>query len=214
MYLDLATEAAVTDIVTSEFLNAVKVNLGFDVETPDSDLPVNVTALLHRCIQICEKEQWRFILRKKVTLSLPVYAFAHCDRVFVMPFGRVTALESFSYVKDDATTATVSAGDYTIYAHEPSKLWCTDWTALLSSVDTDQPYPITLSYYTGYASYAAVPKSTIQALTVLAYHLFEYRGSDETQLPVGYCQLRDHNLLNDRRAIQYIVDDWRVISRG
>lgn len=218
MYIDLSTEAAVTTIVNSDFLSAVKRNIGFDPDTPDEQLPVDLTDLMHECISICEKEQWRFILRKTVTLSLPYEAFCYNDRLFFLPFGRVTALNTFSYKKSDGTTANVSSSDYTIYTHEPSKLWCEDWADLFDDIDTEQPYPITVSYTTGYNSFSEVPKSTVRALKILAYHLFEYRDAVSegamTDLPQGYCSLRDHNLLNDHRAIRYVVDDWTKVSRG
>jgi hypothetical protein len=218
MYVDLSSEAAVTTIVNDDFLTAVKRNIGFDPETPDEQLPVDLTDLLHECIQICEKEQWRFILRKDVTLSLPYEAFCYHDRLLFLPFGRVTALTTFSYVKDDNTTGTISSNDYTIYSHEPSKLWADDWSELFDDINTEQPYPITVTYTTGYSTFSEVPKSTIRALKILAYHLFEYRDavSDNmvSELPQGYCSLRDHHLLNDHRAIRYIVDDWTKVSRG
>lgn len=218
MYIDLSTEAAVTSIVSDDFLNAVKRNIGFDPETPDDMLPVDITELLHECIQICEKEQWRFILRKTVNLSLPYEAFLERDGCFFLPFGRVTSISSFSYIKSDLTTGTVDSSDYTLYSHEPSKLWCEDWTELFEDINDIQPYPITITYTTGYSSFSEVPKSTVRALKILAYHLFEYRDAisdgSVSELPQGYCALRDHNMLNDRRAIQYIVDDWSKVSRG
>ncbi len=218
MYIDLSTEATVTSIVSADFLNSVKRNIGFDPETPDDMLPVDITELLHECIQICEKEQWRFILRKTVNLSLPYEAFLERDGCFFLPFGRVTAITSFSYTKSDLTTTTVDSSDYTLYSHEPSKLWCEDWTELFEDINDIQPYPITITYTTGYTSFSEVPKSTVRALKILAYHLFEYRDAisdgSVSELPQGYCALRDHNILNDRRAIQYIVDDWSKISRG
>lgn len=218
MSIGLSSEAAVTTIVNDAFLTAVKRNIGFDPETPDEHLPIDLTDLLHECIQICEKEQWRFILRKPVTLSLPYEAFCYNDRLLFLPFGTVTAITTFSYVKSDGTTGTISSNDYTIYSHEPSKLWCEDWSELFEDIDTEQPYPITLTYTTGYSSFSEVPKSTVRALKILAYHLFEYRDAVSdgkmTELPQGYCTLRDHNLLNDHRAIKYIVDDWNIVSRG
>lgn len=218
MYIDLSTEATVTSIVSEDFLNSVKRNIGFDPETPDDLLPVDITELLHECIQICEKEQWRFILRKTVNLSLPYEAFCERDGCFFLPFGRVTSITSFSYIKSDLTTGTVDSSDYTLYSHEPSKLWCEDWSELFEDINDVQPYPITITYTTGYSSFEQVPKSTVRALKILAYHLFEYRDAisdgSVSELPQGYCALRDHNLLNDRRAIQYIVDDWSKVSRG
>lgn len=218
MYVDLANEAAASTIITSTLLNSTKRNIGFDPETPDENLPVDLEELLHECISICEKEQWRFILRKPVTLTLPYDAFCNRDGLLFLPFGRVTSLTDFTYVKSDLTTAAVSSSDYTLYTSEPSKLWAEDWSEVLDEINEEQPYPITISYTTGYSSYAEVPKSTIRAIKILAYHLFEYRDaiSDGTvsELPQGYCQLRDLNLLNDHRAIRYITEDWANISRG
>lgn len=218
MYIDLSTESALSTIVTDDFLKAVKRNIGFDPETPTEHLPIDLEELLHECIAICEKEQWRFILRKTVTLSLPYEAFCEPDRLVFLPFGRITSLSTFSYTKSDGTTATVSASDYTLYSHEPSKLWCEDWSELFEDYDDEQPYPITIAYTTGYSAYSSVPKTTIRALKILAYHLFEYRDAiaegSVAELPQGYCSLRDHDLLNDHRAVRYIVDDWKKVSRG
>lgn len=218
MYIDLSTEAAVTDIATADFITSVKRNIGFDPETPNELLPVDIEELLHECISICEREQWRFILRKDVTLSLPYEAFCYADRLVFLPFGRVTALGTFSYVKSDGTSASISSSDYTLYTHEPSKLWAEDWSELFDDIDTEQPYPITITYTTGYSSYSEVPKATIRALKILAYHLFEYRDAisdgSVSELPQGYCQLRDLHLLNDHRAIRFVVDDWKKVSRG
>ncbi len=218
MYVDLSQESALSTIVDDALLKSVKHNLGFDPETPASDIPVDIEELLHECIYICEKEQWRFILRKPVTLSLPYEAFLNRDRLFFLPFGRTTSLSAFTYTKTDGTTGSVLSTAYTVYTHEPSKLWCTDWSNVFQNIADDQPYPINLTYTTGYSSASEVPKATLRALKILAYHLFEYRDAisdgSVSELPQGYCQLRDLNLLNDHRAIRYIVDDWTKVSRG
>ena len=161
MYVDLSQEDALSTIVTSTLLNATKRNIGFDPETPTELLPVDLEDLLHECISICEKEQWRFILRKPVTLTLPYEAFCNPDGLFFLPFGRVTEITTFTYVKDDLTTGTISSADYTLYTSEPSKLWAEDWDELFEEINDEQPYPITITYTTGYASYAAVPKATV-----------------------------------------------------
>lgn len=218
MYVDLSQEDAVTTLVTDSLITQIKQNLGFDTETPDEDIPVDIPSLMHQCIAICEREQWRFILRKPVTLQLPYEAFAAADRLMFIPFGKVSSITSFTYKKTDGTTGSVSSSDYTLYQYEPAKLFCKDWSALFVDIDTEQPYPVTLTYTTGYSSFSEVPKATIRALMILCYHLFEYRDaiSDGTvkELPQGYCQLRDLNLLNDMRAIRYVAEDWTKVSRG
>jgi hypothetical protein len=89
---------------------------------------------------------------------------------------------------------------------------------VFENIDDKQPYPVRVAYTTGYTSYSVVPKSTIRALKILAYHLFEYRDAisdgSVSELPQGYCQLRDLDLLNDHRAIQYVAEDWKNVSRG
>lgn len=216
--IDLSSEAALSTIATTAFLNEVKRNIGFDPDTPDYDLPFDLQGLVAECIAACEREQWRFILRKPVTLSLPYRAFRNADRLLFLPYGKVTTLTSFTYQKTDGTTATVTSDKYTIYAHEPSKLWASDWSAVLSDVDDEQPYPITVTYTTGYSSFSEVPKTTIRALKILAYHLFEYRDAisegSVNELPQGYCQLRDLAMLNDHRAIRYVVDDYTFVSQS
>jgi len=177
MFIDLSSEASLSTIVTEDFIRSVKRNIGFDPETPTDSLPVDIEELLHECISICEREQWRFLLRKTVTLSLPYEAFTSADRLMFLPFGRVT-----------------------------------------EDVNDEQPYPITLSYTTGYSGYDSVPKATIRALKILAYHLFEYRDAvsegSTSELPQGYTHLRDLDLLNDHRAVRYVTDDWKKVSRG
>lgn len=216
--IDLSSEADVTDIVTAEFIASVQSNLGFDAATDAADLPVDITDLLHECIQICEREQWRFILQKDVTLLLPFEALCNRDGLIFLPFGAVSALTTFTYIDEDGASTAIDSGDYTVYAGEPAKLWCQSWVDLMDDIDVEQPYPITITYTTGYAAYANVPKTTIRALKILAYHLFEYRDaiSDGTvsELPQGYCQLRDLDMLNDRRAIKYVGEDWSKVSRG
>jgi hypothetical protein len=214
--IDLTSEAALSTVATQAFLNDVKRNLGFDPDTADYDLPFDLQGLVAECVATCEREQWRFILRKPVTLSLPYRAFRNADKLLFLPYGKVTALTSFTYLKTDGTTTTVSASSYSLYAHEPSKLWADDWTTVLAEVDDKQPYPITLTYTTGYSSHSEVPKTTLRALKILAYHLFEYRDAVSegtvSELPQGYCQLRDLALLNDHRAIKYVADDYTFVS--
>jgi len=218
MYVNLAQEDAVSTLVTSTLIAQIKQNLGFDTETSDTDIPVDISELMHQCISICEKEQWRFILRKPVTLQLPYEAFMSADRLVFLPFGKVSTLTTFTYKKTDGTTASVSSAGYTVYEYEPAKLFCKDWTALFVDIDDELPYPITVTYTTGYSSLSEVPKATVRALMILAYHLFEYRDAisdgSVSELPQGYCQLRDLNLLNDMRAIRYIAEDWTKVSRG
>lgn len=218
MFVDLSTEAALSTIVTDAFKKQVKTNLGFDPETPDDQIPVDLDSLLHQAISICEKEQWRFILRKTVTLTLPLTAFQNADRLCFLPFGRTSSLTSFTYLKSDNTTANITADKYTVINYEPTKLWAADWQAVLTDIHEEFPYPITLSYTTGYAAHNDVPRTTIRAIMILAYHFFEYRDAVSegamTNLPQGYQQLRDLNLLNDHRAIKYITEDWSKVSRG
>ena len=216
--IDWSSESDITTIVTDTFLSAIKRNIGFDPDTPTASLPVDLTDLMHECIQICEREQWRFILTKSVTLLLPYEAFLTADRLMFLPFGSVSALATFDFTDNDGNTQSISSADYTLYEGEPAKLWCSDWTQLFDNIDDEQPYPITIEYTTGYASFAAVPKTTIRALKILAYHLFEYRDAisdgSVSELPQGYCHLRDLQLLNDKRAIRYIAEDWLKVSRG
>jgi hypothetical protein len=218
MTINYAAESALSTIVTADFLSAVKRNIGFDPETPTASLPVDLEELLHECIHICEREQWRFILRKPVTLLLPHEAFCAADRLLFLPFGPVSSIATFSFIDTDGATQTVSSADYTLYSGEPAKLWCDDWSEVLDNIDDEQPYPVTITYTTGYSSFSLVPKSTIRALKILAYHLFEYRDAisdgSVSELPQGYCQLRDLDLLNDQRAIRYVAEDWSKVSRG
>jgi uncharacterized phiE125 gp8 family phage protein len=214
--VDLSSEAALSDLFDDDFVRELTRYLGLDPDTQPEDMPLDITELLTDAVAVCEQEQWRFIRRKSVSLLLPFSAFLECDKLVFLPFGPISSLSTFSYTDEDGATQTISSSDYTIYAGEPARLWCNDWNALFTNIDTKQPYPITVAYTTGYSTYAAVPRATVRALKVLCYHMFEQRDSvsDSVQTPVpqSYEAHRDLNMLNNRRALKYISDDFSQVS--
>jgi len=223
MTIDRSTESALSTLFDSYFMARLKQYLGFDPDTPASDIPVDVDDLLRQAIATCEAEQWRFILPKSVTLYLPYEAFCQKDKMLFLPFGPIVppnsgnAIRTFTFRDVDGATQTVTQTTLQRYDGEPIRVWCDDWEALFPNIDTDSPYPVTVSYYAGYSTYTKIPYTTVSALKILCYHFNTFREAiDGTNvgLPQAYIHNRDYGLLNDHRAIRYITDDWqKVVSR-
>jgi len=215
--IDRANEAALSTLFDDTFLSTIKQNLGFDPDTPCSDLPVDIEDLLADAVSICETQQWRFILQKPVTLLLPYKAFLERDGLVFLPYGSASSLTTFTYTDVDGDSNAIDSSDYTIYAGEPLKLWCDDWSALFPDIDETQPYPVTVRYTTGYSAYAQIPKSTIRALKILCYHMYEYKDAiaegTVNILPQGYEYHRDLTILNCHRAIRYVAEDFESVGR-
>lgn len=220
MVIDRSTESAISTLFDTDFMNRLKQYLGFDPLTPADDLPVNVDDLLRQAIATCETEQWRFILPKQVTLYLPYEALCDWDNMLFLPFGPIVppvsgnALRTFSFIDNNDTTQNVTLTTVRRYNGEPIRLWCDDWDAIVPNIKTIDPYPITITYYAGYTAYNQIPYTTINALKILCYHYNTFRESlnETTALPVAYIANRDHNLLNDHRAIRYVADDWKKVA--
>lgn len=201
----------------STFLNVIKQNLGFDPETPVDALPIDISDLVFDAVSIIEQQQWRFIVPKPVTLLLPREAFCERDGFLLLPFGSAASITTFTYTDLDGDTNNISSANYTRYAGEPARLWCEDWSALMTDIDADLPYPVTLTYTTGYSSFSEIPRATLRAIKILTYHLFEYRDAASEammhELPQGFQQQCSLNMLNNHRAIRYLNDDYRKVSR-
>jgi hypothetical protein len=221
MVIDRSTESALSTLFDTAFMNRLKQYLGYDPDTPASDIPLDVEDLLRQAISTCEMEQWRFILPKKVTLYLPYEAFNEADGMVFLPFGPIVppvsgnAIRTLSYVDKDGTTQNVTLTTIRRYEGEPIRLYCADWSSLLTNIDTCDPYPLTVMYYAGYSSYSQIPYSTISALKILCYHFNTFREAvdgSNVGLPLAYVHNRDHGLLNDRRAIKYVADDWTKVN--
>jgi len=215
--IDRANEAALSDLFNDAFIDSIKQHLGFDPTTPCSDLPVDIDSLLAEAVSICETQQWRFIRRKAVTLLLPYDAFCEQDGMLFLPYGKTSSITTFTFTDVDGDANAVSSANYTRYTGEPVKLWCRDWSALFPDIDPYQPYPISITYTTGYSAFADIPQHTIRALKVLCYHLYEYKDaiaeSTVSVLPQGYEYHRDLGLLNCHRAIKYCAEDYRNVGR-
>lgn len=214
--IDYTNEDALTVLFNSAFMDEIKQNLGLDPYTQESDLPVSMSSLLTEAVNICERQQWRFIRRKPVTMLLPYEAFCHPDKMLFLPFGPASSITTFSYTDTDGNTQTVASSNYTLYAGEPLKLWSEAWQDAFTNLDEDLPYPVTVVYTTGYSSFSAIPHSTIRALKILCYHLFEYRdlvaNGQPMSLPESYAAHRDLEMLNCRRAIKYVAEDYGKVS--
>jgi len=206
--IDRTTEAALSTLFNDTFIRSLKQYLGMHPDTPSDDMPIDVEELLTLAVSTCETEQWRFILPKEVSILLPKEAFTECDGLVFLPFGSASSVE-LSYTDLDEDTQTYTA--FTQYSGEPIKLYSDDWSPLYNDL-LDSPYPVTITYTPGYTAYAQIPKHTIIALKILVYHYFEFRESNHTGVPMGYEHHRNHNLLNDQRAIKYVGENWNKVS--
>lgn len=215
--IDRANEDALSVLFNTAFFNQVKQNLGYDPATPCEDLPFDIDSLLAEAVSIVETQQWRFIRRKPVTMLLPYEAFTENDCMVFLPYGPASSLSSFTYTNTSNQSVTVSSSDYTLYPGEPIKLWANNWTSVLTDIDTDLPYPVSITYTTGYSSFSAIPPSTLRAIKILAYHIHEYRDAiaegNANILPQGYEYHRDLALLNCHRAIKYTAEDYDKVGR-
>jgi hypothetical protein len=199
------------------FINSVKQNIGFDPETPEDALPISVSDLVFDVVSIIEQEQWRFIIPKPITLILPYEAFMEPDGFLFLPYGPAATITEFDYIDVDGDTVSVDSADYTKYAGEPIRLWSDEWQTLLTNIDSDKPYPVTITYSPGYSSFSEIPRATLRAIKILAYHMFEYRDAASEsmmhELPQGFRQQCGLNMLNSHRSLRYLTDDWRKVSR-
>lgn len=223
MYLDRSTESALSTLFNETFINKLKKYLGYDSDTPEDDIPVDVEDLLSHAISTCEQEQWRFILPKEVVLYLPYEALCEQDKLLFLPFGPLVVSEdsgqesiTISFINTSDVTTEIAESEYRRYEGEPIRLWCNDWLALVPNIKTEDPYPITVTYTAGYTAFNQIPLSTVRALKILCYHYDSFREaigeSSIVATPSSYCHNRDLALLNDRRAIKYITDDWAKVN--
>jgi hypothetical protein len=214
--IDYANQDALSVLFNSAFMDEIKQNLGLDPSTDTADLPLNVESLLAEAISVLEQQQWRFIRRKPVTMQLPYEAFFSLDKLLFLPYGPASSLTTFSFTDTDGASQNVSSSEYTLYAGEPLKLWCDDWQSILPNIDDNLPYPVTITYTTGYSTFAAIPPSTIRALKILTYHMFEYRDllaiGQASIIPEGYRAHADLDMLNCRRAIRYTAEDYKNVG--
>lgn len=207
LVIDRSSEDALSTLFDTDFIRSLTEYLGMDADTPSEDMPLSVNELLEEAISSCEQEQWRFILKKEATLLLPAEAFCADDKFCFLPLGIATDVAiTYTDLNDEEQTFT----DFTQYVGEPIRLWSDDWDDMTNDC-ADTPYPITVTYTPGYASYSAVPKSTIRALKILVCHSFEFRGADQP-IPKAYEHNRNLGWLNSERANKYIVDDWNKVS--
>lgn len=72
----------------------------------------------------------------------------------------------------------------------------------MTDPDTDVPEPIEISYTTGYSSFDEIPRSTLQAIKVLGYHLFMNNESEE--IPNAYKDLAGQAKLMNIRCLDNV----------
>jgi len=202
--IDYTSEVAVTSLFPSTFIDDLTLYLGLDPAVAAKYQPLDIENLLHTAISMTEQNQWRFILRKPVTLSLPLSALCFDDNRIYLPYGPVASLTTFSYTDTDLAVQNISSSDYTLFSEEPSWIWAKNWNTPIpgNSVHSSHPAPISLSYTTGYTDFEEIPKSTLGAIRVIAYHLFVNRGGDNMETPDAYTHLMHQAKLRNQRCME------------
>lgn len=204
--IDYTTETAVSTLFSAtDFQNDLHRYLGLDPTLDAAHQPIDVEDLLHSAIHLVEKDQWRLILPKTVTLKLPYQAFSALDNKVFLPYGAVSSITSFTWVDGDDANQTLTEGtDYTLYGTEPAFLWAENWHNEMSDLNTVNPEVATIVYTTGYTAFANIPRGTIHALKTLCYYLFNNRGLDNIELPMAYKHQCQQDMANNRRALEYV----------
>jgi hypothetical protein len=203
--IDYSTETAVSTLFSaSDFTNDLHRYLGLDPALDASYQPIDVEDLLHSAIHIVEKDQWRLILNKEVTLKIPYQAFCARDNKIYLPYGTVSTVTSFNYIDSAGDTQPLVEGtDYTLYGTEPAFLWAENWFDVVD-LNSDEPEVATIVYTTGYSTFNSIPRGTIHALKTLCYYMFNNRGLDSVDIPMAYKHQCSQDMLNNRRALEYI----------
>lgn len=202
--IDYTTEATLGDIfTTANFTDELHKYLGLDPAVAAGNQPIDVDVLLTSILHIVEQDQERVILEKTVTLKLPYTAFLSYDNKVYLPYGPVAALTTFAYedLNDDSQTLAGSA--YTLFSEEPAFIWNKNWWNEFTLSST-HPYPVTLTYTTGYDAFAKIPRSTLMAIMVMCYHHFTNRGGENAETPDAYQHHVCQALLNHPRLSEFL----------
>ena len=205
-FVDKSTEDAVTDLFSaSDFTDDLHLYLGLDPAVSSANQPIDVEGLLRDALSIAEQDQWRSILSKDVTLSLPYRAFCANDNKIYLPYGQVNSITSFTYQDADSADQTLTEGtDFTLYSYEPAYLWAENWFNLMD-LNSTEPEVVSIVYNTGYTAFNQVPRSTLSALKIMCYHLFNSRDdtnkSDIT--PMAYRHTVTQAMANSRRCTEF-----------
>lgn len=199
--INYGTETPVTDLFPKQFLDDFTLYLGLDPDVDPRYQPIDIIDHLKACISTVERDQWRIVLPKQVVLvgdlcDLHKYG----DNRVYLPYGNVDELTSFTYIDKNSETQTVSSG-YTLNTMEPCFLWASNWNTV-APANTENPIAVTITYTTGYSSFSAIPSSTIQAIKVLAYHLFVNRGEESVDLPKAYAHLVNQDMIRNQRCME------------
>jgi len=202
--IDYTTEAAMSGIfTTSNFTDELHKYLGLDPAVSLANQPIDVDELLQSVLQVVEGDQWRVLLEKTITLQLPYCAISARDNRIYLPYGTVAALTTFAYTDNNEDAQTLSASNYTVYSEEPAFIWAEVWEDVLT-LSTKEPYPITLTYTTGYDAFAKIPRSTLQAIKIMCYHHFVNRGAEDMAIPMAYQHHVSQAMHNNRRVQEYL----------
>ena len=199
--LNYITEDAVEDLFPKQFLDDFTLYLGLDPNVDIQYQPIDIIDHLKAVIHTVEKDQWRCILRKEITLAGSLDDFYQRDNRIYLPYGSVASLTTFTYLDSSSVSQTVDSADYFLSTSEPSYVWCSTWSTVVPA-HTEHPAAVGITYTTGYSSFTEIPASTLQAIKVLAYHLFVNRGEESVARPAAYDHLVNHGMLRSQRAME------------
>lgn len=199
--LNYITEASAEDLFPKQFLDDFTLYLGLDPNVDVQYQPIDIIDHLKAVVHTVEKDQWRCILRKEVTLAGCLDDFCQRDSKIYLPYGSVASLTTFTYLDSSSVSQTVDSADYFLSTSEPSYLWSSTWSTVVPA-HTEHPASVGITYTTGYSSFAEIPASTLQAIKVLAYHLFVNRGEESVSRPAAYDHLVNHGMLRSQRAME------------
>lgn len=196
-------ESLSTLFTAGNFIDELHKYLGLDPAISAANQPVDVSELLKSVLHVIEGDQWRVILEKPITLSLPYMALDAMDNRIYLPYGKVSSITTFAYTDTDEAAQTLDSSNYSLFSEEPAFLWAENWHNIIS-VSTKSPLPITLTYTTGYSAFDQIPRSTLQAIKILAYHHFVNRGEDDASIPMAYKHHVTQSMFNNRRVQEFL----------
>jgi hypothetical protein len=199
--VDLTTEDAIEDLFPKQFLDDFTLYLGLDPDVAVEYQPIDVIDHLRAVVRMVEQDQWRLILRKTVTMSGCLEDFCKRDNKVYLPYGPVASLTTFTYLDSSSVSQSVSSDDYFLNTSEPSYLWASNWNSV-APANSEHPAPVTITYTTGYSSFAQIPTTTLQAVKVMANYLFVNRGEESVARPAAYDHLVNHGMLRSQRAME------------
>jgi hypothetical protein len=203
------------DWIPGYFVAECKQECRLDALTPEEDLPVNIRALITSAIRRVEDHQWRVLQPSLLTATfqhtrLPD-AFPDGDMRVWLPYGRAITkpvLKFYDYqdalqtVPDASLRATLNMDACWI---APSRgVAC--WDDLLPQVSDDHPETCSLTWTSGYTTFASIHGSTRTAIRLLTKHLYFNPNEQLEKLPASIFSFADQDSLHSRKFTRFMID--------